>query len=70
MDSSASEIPQELSAEPPPRMSEPGPAVEAEVRHFSCYCGTRLTIAVIAGSRRECLCGAVHELTPAGVRTL
>ena len=69
MDSSATETPQEHAAEHLSTVSGPEPA-QPDIRHFSCYCGTRLTIPVTAGSRKECLCGAVHELTPAGVRTL
>ena len=37
---------------------------------FSCYCGTRLTIPMAPGIRKQCLCGAVHEYTPLGVRNL
>ena len=35
---------------------------------FSCWCGTRLTIEMLPGTRVECLCGAVHEFTPEGAR--
>jgi hypothetical protein len=39
---------------------------EPTLRHITCYCGTRLTIAKTLGTRKECLCGAIHEVTPVG----
>jgi hypothetical protein len=45
-------------------------AAEPTLRHVSCHCGMRLMIAMIIGTRKECLCGAILEITPQGMRTL
>ena len=48
----------------------PNDTPSVPVQTVSCYCGTRLTIAMLPGMQRECLCGAMHEVTDRGVRIL
>jgi hypothetical protein len=65
---------------PPQYYKQAGDALRAHLRtntgvpgsiwHFSCFCGTRLTIEMMPGTRTECLCGAVHEFTDQGTRTV
>ena len=67
MDPSADDIPFDALLDPPPARPT-SDTTEPPMRHFPCYCGTRLMIAMIPGTQKECLCGAVHEYTPWGIR--
>jgi hypothetical protein len=68
VDSSVDDTPIGSMIEPSAPM--PASITEPPLRNFSCYCGTRLTIAMIPGTTKECLCGALHEVTAMGVRTV